>query len=108
PVMDLIIFSLALGPHPQRELTLMPRLGFSGLGSAWPQALLSAPLFQTFPPVLLPGCAARLIAMTAPSAARACGPRGAASDTATRTPRPVARAARRAGRLRRCGRARAR
>jgi hypothetical protein len=34
------ISPLALGPHPQRELTLMPRLGFSLLGSAWPQALL--------------------------------------------------------------------
>src|SRR5437867_924516 len=46
-------FTLALGPHPQRELTLMPRLGFTVLGSArhpgaaaapgapaWPQALL--------------------------------------------------------------------
>jgi hypothetical protein len=28
------ILSLALGPHPQRELTLMPRLGCAGLGSA--------------------------------------------------------------------------
>ena len=26
------------GAHPQRELTLMPRLGFHVLGSAWPQA----------------------------------------------------------------------
>src|SRR4029450_3498628 len=34
--------SLALGPHPQRELTLMPRLGFPVLGSAWPQALASS------------------------------------------------------------------
>jgi len=25
---------MALGPHPQRELTLMPRLGFPVLGSA--------------------------------------------------------------------------
>src|SRR5262245_37496488 len=32
-------FPLAAGPHPRRALTLMPRLGFSVLGSAWPQAL---------------------------------------------------------------------
>ena len=50
--LGVIFLALALGPHPgpharlprvgarpQRELTLMPRLGFSGLGSAWPQAL---------------------------------------------------------------------
>ena len=34
------IFPLGLGPHPQRELTLMPRRGFPGRSSAWPQALL--------------------------------------------------------------------
>src|SRR5262245_49518982 len=42
-----VIFSLAPGPHPRRELKLMPRLGFPVLGSAWPQAqassLLSTP-----------------------------------------------------------------
>jgi hypothetical protein len=31
---------LAAGPHPRRELTLMPRLGSHVLASAWPQALL--------------------------------------------------------------------
>ena len=35
----LTFLSLALGPHPQRELTLMPRFGFPGLSSAWPRAL---------------------------------------------------------------------
>jgi hypothetical protein len=35
-----IIFSLALGPHPQRELTLILRVGFPVLRSAWPQALM--------------------------------------------------------------------
>ena len=34
------ILSLALGPHPQRALTLMLALGFSGLGLTWPQALM--------------------------------------------------------------------
>src|SRR3989442_9550274 len=33
---------MALGPHPQRALTLTPRLGVTGLGSAWPQALAVA------------------------------------------------------------------
>jgi hypothetical protein len=32
-------FSLALGPHTQRELTQMPRFGFAVLSAAWPQAL---------------------------------------------------------------------
>src|SRR5215471_8609232 len=35
-----IFFPLAPGPHPRRALSLMPRLGFTVLGSAWPQALL--------------------------------------------------------------------
>src|SRR5206468_3570475 len=34
-----LFFPLALGPHPQRELTLIPRLGFTVLGSVWPPAL---------------------------------------------------------------------
>ena len=34
------ISPLAAGPHPRRELTLMPRLGLQVLSSAWPQALL--------------------------------------------------------------------
>ena len=33
-------FPMAAGPHPRRELTLTPRLGFTVLGSVWPQALL--------------------------------------------------------------------
>src|SRR5262245_52468094 len=32
-------FPLAAGPHPRRVPSLMPRLGFAVLGSAWPQAL---------------------------------------------------------------------
>jgi len=33
-------FPLALGPHPQRELTLTPRLRISmSSGAVWPQAL---------------------------------------------------------------------
>src|SRR5262245_32020616 len=32
-------FPLALGPHPQRTRSLTPRLGFTVLGSMWPQAL---------------------------------------------------------------------
>ena len=32
---------LAAGPHPRRVLTLMPRSGFPGPRSAWPQALLA-------------------------------------------------------------------
>jgi hypothetical protein len=32
--------SLALGPHPQRELTLMLAFGLHGLTLAWPQALI--------------------------------------------------------------------
>ena len=34
-----LLFALALGPHPQRKLTLMPRFRLACLGSAWPQAL---------------------------------------------------------------------
>src|SRR5215510_1227895 len=37
-------FPLAAGPHPRRVSSLMPRLGFTVLGSAWPQALLSLSL----------------------------------------------------------------
>jgi len=33
---------MAAGPHPRRDLSLTPRLGFSVLGSVWPQAPLSA------------------------------------------------------------------
>src|SRR5262245_2534613 len=33
------IFPLAAGPHPRRVPSLTPRLGFTVLGSAWPQAL---------------------------------------------------------------------
>ena len=36
---NVIFFPLAPGPHPRRDLSLMPRLGFTVLGSAWPQAL---------------------------------------------------------------------
>src|SRR5262245_21825170 len=32
-------FPLALGPHPQRDLSLTPRLGFTVLGSVRPRAL---------------------------------------------------------------------
>jgi len=32
---------MAAGPHPRRVLTLTPRLGFTVLGSVWPQALPS-------------------------------------------------------------------
>src|SRR4051812_46376392 len=31
-------FPLAAGPHPRRVLSLIPRLGFTVLGSGWPQA----------------------------------------------------------------------
>ena len=31
---------MAAGPHPRRQLTLMPRSSFTGFRSAWPQALL--------------------------------------------------------------------
>ena len=42
------IFSVALGPHPQRVLTLMLALGFTVLGLAWPQALIPpAPMALT-------------------------------------------------------------
>jgi len=37
PAFPALLFSLALGPHPQRELTLMPRLGFS-----WPRLGIAA------------------------------------------------------------------
>src|SRR5436189_4342852 len=37
--------SLALGPHPQRELTLMPRLG-----SAWPRLSMAAGALEDIPP----------------------------------------------------------
>jgi hypothetical protein len=36
-VMEINFSSLALGPHPQRELTLMPRSGF-----AWPSLGMAA------------------------------------------------------------------
>src|SRR5690349_6118703 len=36
-------FPLAAGPHPRRDLSLIPRLGFTVLGSGWPRALPSAP-----------------------------------------------------------------
>src|SRR5215475_7184911 len=39
--MSVPTFSLAAGPHPRRALSLMPRLGFTVLGSAWPQALFT-------------------------------------------------------------------
>jgi hypothetical protein len=42
------VFSLAPGPHPQRELTLMPRRGFTVGGSAWPQALLWLSAFAVY------------------------------------------------------------
>ena len=32
--------SLGEGGHPRRVLTMMPRRGFSGRGSAWPRALI--------------------------------------------------------------------
>ena len=35
-------FSVAAGPHPRRGLTLIPRSGFAGPHSVWPQALLFA------------------------------------------------------------------
>src|SRR5262245_48665283 len=50
----IFIFSLALGPHPQRELTLTPHLGFAGLGSVWPQALLSLTPYSHREPTLTP------------------------------------------------------
>src|SRR6266581_1737715 len=47
------IFSPALGPHPQRELTPMPRLGFSGLGSARHPSAAAAPGAPAWPQALL-------------------------------------------------------
>ncbi len=40
---------MAAGPHPRRELTLMPRLGLRRLGSAWPRALVLSSTHPTDP-----------------------------------------------------------
>jgi hypothetical protein len=45
-----LFFSLALGPHPQRVLTLMPRLG-----SAHPRLGIAAGAVSGFPPTLAGG-----------------------------------------------------
>ena len=42
------LFSLAAGPHPRRELTPTPRVGFTVLRSVWPQALMPGGLGSSF------------------------------------------------------------
>ena len=60
------ILPLAVGPHPHRELTPMPSLGFQVLAQAWPQALLALVRLPAQP--ALPAWPAPVSALTPPLA----------------------------------------